>query len=203
MTTANTIDNLITDGLNVLTMAGNVAFGGAVTTGGAFTAASTVTFGGAVSVAGALTIGGAFTISGTSALTLTVTAGTTLTLPTSGTLATLADVADYPFVPVTGTTQALEANKRYAQQNAGTRIVNTLPSTSTAGDVITIIGDLAGGWQVAQNAGDQIFIGNQNTTVGLAGSISSTNQHDDLQLTSMGSQKWIASSGYIGNLTIV
>ncbi len=185
MATINAVNNIITNGTQTLTMTGgNVAFGAAVTTTGV------------VTLAGALTTVGAY------ATTLTTTGTTTLTLPTSGTLATTSQIGNLPFAANTGTTPvSMAVNNRYAAKGSA-QLVYTLPASSTAGDVVKLIGAGANGWQIAQNSGDQIFIGSVSTTIGVSGSVTSTNGYDNVELTSMGSGVWVDSAGYVGNLTV-
>jgi hypothetical protein len=207
MTTQNTVNDVITDGTNTLTMGGNVAFAGAVTATGTLTFNGNATFGGAVACTGAVTLAGAFTTVGANALTFTTTAATNLTLPTSGTLATTAQIGNLPFAVNTGTTAVqMVSNNRYAS-NGSARLVYTLPTagSSANGDVLKIIGAGANGWQIAQNASDQIFIGTASTTAGTGGSVSSgtSEGYDNIEITRIAANVWVESSGYVGNLVVV
>jgi hypothetical protein len=202
MTTQNTVNNVITDGTNLLTMGGNVAFGAAVTTVGALSFAAAATFGGAVSAAGAITLGGALTTSGANAVTFTTSGATNLTLPTSGTLATTAQLVDMPFSAVTTATQMV-VNNRYAATSGATPVAFSLPASPTGGDIVKIIGAAGGGWSIAQIGGQQIKIGSASTTAGATGSVASTNGQDNLELTFISGSLWVADTGYIGNLTVV
>ncbi len=86
-----------------------------------------------------------------------------------------------PWTEVTGTTQALAANNRYAANNAA-QVTLTLPTTAALGDQIEIIGKGAGGWRVAQNASQQIRFGDLSTTAGISGRLDSTNRYDSICL---------------------
>lgn len=104
---------------------------------------------------------------------------------------------------VTGTSATLAVNNGYVANNAGL-VTLTLPATATLGDVIKIVGKGAGGWTIAQNANQAIHLGNAVTTTGVAGSISSTNQYDTIDLvciTSGASTIW-STNAAVGNLTI-
>lgn len=59
-------------------------------------------------------------------------------------------------------------------------LVLTLPATSVVGDILEITGYTVGMFQIAQNAGQQIFFGNQSTTAG--GSITATHQYNSIKL---------------------
>ena len=66
--------------------------------------------------------------------------------------------------------------------NFGTLCTLTLPSTADVGSLISIVGKGAGGWKIAQAAGQQIFISPDSTTLGIGGSLSSSAQYDSLNL---------------------
>jgi hypothetical protein len=64
---------------------------------------------------------------------------------------------------------------------------------------------LAGGtsWEITQAAGQQIFFGNQSTTAGTGGSLTSTAQGDTLELVCrVADDEWQVVSA-IGNITVV
>lgn len=69
----------------------------------------------------------------------------------------------------------------YVQSTSGT--VNfSLPPTATVGDHYKIVGYGSGGWVIKQNAGQTIYFGNQSTTTGTGGSLSSQNRYDGIEL---------------------
>lgn len=76
----------------------------------------------------------------------------------------------YPCLEVTSTSQLLVSDNAYVANNAS-QVVFTLPTTATQGDIIIINGKGAGGWEIAQNASQQIVGGATNTTVGTGGYI--------------------------------
>lgn len=82
---------------------------------------------------------------------------------------------------VTGTSGSASVNNGYILNNAGV-VTLTLPSTAAVGDVVRVAGKGAGGWSVAQNAGQSINLGVQVTTTGTGGSIASTNRYDALEI---------------------
>lgn len=87
------------------------------------------------------------------------------------------------WVNVTGTTQTITANTGYVANNAA-QVVFTLPATAALGDTFYITGNGnvgTAGWKVNQNAGQVIFFGSSTTTVGTAGSLTSTNQLDSIR----------------------
>lgn len=86
----------------------------------------------------------------------------------------------------------------------GAGVTYILPATAVFGDAIAIVGKL-GSWTVTQNANQQILIGSQSSTIGIAGSISSTGTGDCIQLiciTGGANTVWRAVST-MGNITTV
>lgn len=80
-----------------------------------------------------------------------------------------------------GAAVAAAVDNGYVSVNAGLVTV-TLPVTAALGTVIEIMGEGAGGWVIAQNAGQSIQFGNLSTTVGAGGSLASTNQWDTVKI---------------------
>ena len=64
-----------------------------------------------------------------------------------------------PWQVVSGTTQQAVPNIGYLLTNAS-RVTVTLPASPSVGDVVRVSGLGAGGWTIAQNAGQSINIGN-------------------------------------------
>lgn len=86
--------------------------------------------------------------------------------------------------------------------NGGSRVEVTLPIASSVGDTFVVSAINANGWRVVQDAGQQIFIGNQNTTIGAVGYIESTMIGDSVTLVcSVANTTWVAALGYVGNIT--
>lgn len=100
-------------------------------------------------------------------------------LGTSGGILTLVPVPSssvFTYNPVTGTSATMVADNGYDTQNASLTTL-TLPSTAAAYTVIKVVGTGAGGWTIAQNAGQTIVMadttGDQTSTTGVTGSLSS------------------------------
>jgi hypothetical protein len=138
----------------------------------------------------------AATISAGTGISVTNAAGSITIAATSGGLA---------FVDVTGTTQSMAVNTTYLADNASL-VTLTLPATAVQGSIIEVKGFAAGGWTIAQNAGQQIRFGSATaTTSGTGGSLSSTNFNDGVKiLAAVGgaSTVWTVTSS-IGNISIV
>lgn len=106
------------------------------------------------------------------------------------------------WVNVSGTTSALSINTGYIIDN-GALVTLILPSTAAQGSIISIVGKGAGGWLVAQNANQKIYFGTSSTTTGVGGSLSSTNQKDNLELVCITANTEFSVIGSIGNITVV
>lgn len=90
--------------------------------------------------------------------------------------------AVFPYTDVTGTTQAMAINNGYVADNA-LGVTLTLPVTSPVGSRLEIVGSpTTGNWTIAQNAGQNIQVGIANSTVGVGGSVSSSNPSDSVVL---------------------
>lgn len=86
--------------------------------------------------------------------------------------------------------------------NKGTLLTLTLPVTAAVGSVLQIAGMNAGLWSIAQNASGIIHYGNQNTTTGVTGSLSSILTYDAVKLVcSVANNEWVVASS-VGNLTV-
>lgn len=154
-----------------------------------------------ISLGGALTTAGAATFAGAFPATFNFTGSTNVTFPTSGTLATVGQTVVWN--NVTGTSQAMTAENGYVANNSSL-VTLTLPSTAAFGTNLNIVGLGAGGWTIAQNAGQNINLGSLSTTAGTGGSLSSTNQFDAIELVcTVANTTWNVTNGPQGNITVV
>jgi len=105
---------------------------------------------------------------------------------------------------VTAATQAMVADNGYVANRVG-GVAFTLPTTAAFGTGLAIVGYGAGGWTLAQNAGQSIQIGTSTTTIGAGGSIASTHASDTLFLTCIVANTVWATNGapMSSGLTIV
>lgn len=127
----------------------------------------------------------------------TTAAGSTVTIDFTGTSGMLV----WNEVFVIGPT-AMAVDNGYIANNAG-QVVLTLPAVAAQGSIIRVTGKGAGGWQIAQNAGQTIFFGNQFTTTGAGGMLVSTLPRDTVELVCVtANNDWNVLSS-IGNITVV
>lgn len=103
---------------------------------------------------------------------------------------------------VTGTAQAAAADNGYICNNAALVTV-TLPSTCAVGKTIRVSGKGSGLWKIAQNAGQIIYFGDQNTTSGTAGYLAAQNQYDSIELLCITANTTFNVISVVGNITVV
>jgi hypothetical protein len=85
----------------------------------------------------------------------------------------------------------------------GGALVLTLPATASLGTLLEVALDGATSFQIAQNAGQSIVLGNISTTPGVGGSITSTQQGDTITMVCRTPNlRWVATSS-MGNLVVV
>lgn len=135
----------------------------------------------------AITINGSGTVS-------TSASGSTITITGTG--------GGMTWTEVTGTSQSMAVNNGYILNNAGL-VTATLPATAAVGDIVAVVGKGAGGWRIAQNAGDSIIIGSATaSTAGVTGHVDSTNRYDCIELIcTVVNDTWVARS-LVGNISI-
>lgn len=98
--------------------------------------------------------------------------------------------------------QTLVINNGYFCVGGGD-LVLLLPAVSTLGDTIEVYLDGSTSFQITQNAGQSIKLGNQVTTSGVGGSITTTQQGDSLRLVcDTINLRWTITS-MMGNTTFV
>lgn len=135
----------------------------------------------------------------------TISAGTNISVTNGGGSITIAatGAGSFAWNNVSGTTQALAVNQGYYCTNAAQTTL-TLPVTAAAGTVIRVAGFGAGGWIIAQNASQLIHIGNQVTTTGTGGTLTSGNQYDAIELLCItANTAWVSLSGWSQGITYV
>lgn len=86
--------------------------------------------------------------------------------------------------------------------NKGTLLTLTLPATSSVGTVLRVAGMNAGLWKIAQGASQYIKFGNQASTVGATGYISSVLTYDAVELVCIEANVgWVVVSS-VGNINV-
>jgi hypothetical protein len=134
----------------------------------------------------------------------TLTAGPGISIENDAGSITISGTASgIGWTDVTSATQAMSADSGYTA-NRSSLVTFTLPTTAAYGTGLAVVGKGSGGWSIAQNAGQNIQIGSLSSTVGVSGSVSSTNRFDSINLVcTTTNTTWTVLSGVQGNLTIV
>lgn len=132
-----------------------------------------------------------------------IVGGTGITTSATGDTLTISFAgASFVWNEVTGTSGNLADLNGYITNNAGL-VTMTLPATASIGDRFIVTGKGAGGWKVAQNAGQTINMGSSPTTTGVGGSLASTNQFDTIEIVCITANTTFNVINSIGNITVV
>ena len=108
----------------------------------------------------------------------------------------------YPTINVTSGSVTLIPGYMYTMNN-GTLVTATLPTTVSVGTKISVYGNGAGGWKIAQSSGQQIHSTATSTTSGATGSLSSGGQYDCVELIcTVANTTWSINS-FVGTLSFV
>jgi len=124
---------------------------------------------------------------------------------TVGTLNTLTiniNISDIPWTEVNTETQIMEINNGYIANNSNL-VTLTLPSSSSVGDIIKIDGKGSGGWLIAQNAGQTVHFLNYDTTIGITGSLASTNRYSNVTYRCIEENNDWTVESVVGNLVVI
>jgi hypothetical protein len=104
---------------------------------------------------------------------------------------------------VIGASQTLAVQNGYFC-TTGAALSLALPAVSALGDTITVVLDGSTSWTITQpNAGTRIRIANNQTTLGVTGSLASTAQGDTVTLIcETANARWVVVPSFIGNITV-
>lgn len=124
----------------------------------------------------------------------------------NGVLFTGANNITIPFIPMTWNDVAVDTqavvDNGYVTDSASLVLIN-LPMTAVFGSIVRLAGKGTGGWQLMQNAGQIIHFGDDDTTTGVTGSLSSTNRRDAIELVcSVTNNEWTVLSCQ-GNIFLI
>lgn len=103
---------------------------------------------------------------------------------------------------VTATFQAASINNGYII-NASALSTIALPATATVGSLLEIVGMGAGGWRLAQAAGQQVIFGSISNTAGTGGQLNSTHQRDCIRLLCITANTTWQVISSIGNIDVI
>lgn len=113
----------------------------------------------------------------------------------------LANAMSEEYVVVADAAATMAPQKAYRPTNASLTTF-TLPTTCPEGAVISIEGMGAGGWSIAQGAGQVIVYGDLSTTAGTVGKVSSLHERDVIKLRCIATDTTFQVISSIGNLEV-
>ena len=131
----------------------------------------------------------------------TISAGTGISVTNGAGSITVAStgVGSIVWNDVSGTSQAAAVNSGYIISNASQTTV-TIPATAAEGSVFGVQGKGAAGWILQMNTGQTCHFGSSATSS--AGSLTSTNQWDSVQIVCVTANTTFAVISAVGNLTV-
>ena len=101
---------------------------------------------------------------------------------------------------ITVGTVPMAINNGYLMNNAS-QVVGTLPAMAPQFSVIRVAGKGAGGWRIAQNAGQTIHFDGNSTTTGTAGYLASQSTFDCVDLLVITANTDFLVTSSIGNIS--
>src|SRR5690606_14018766 len=104
------------------------------------------------------------------------------------------------WVTVTDAYVLLQPNVNYII-NRPSLVMLAMPTAAAIGDSIKILNINSGGWQIAQNTGQNIIFGDKNTTTGPVGYLASATQGDRIEIICVLQNTLWFVDGVIGNIT--
>jgi hypothetical protein len=134
-----------------------------------------------------------------------ISAGTNISVTNGAGTITIAatGAGGFTWVDQNSSSVTVAVNTGYVTDNGASLVTYTLPGTAALGSQITIVGFSAGGWTLHQPASVLVHLGNQTTTTGAGGSLSSTNAFDCINLVCVvANTTWVVRSA-VGNITYV
>ena len=141
---------------------------------------------------------------GATPLAATLTAGIGIGIANAANSITISSNGANPWVDETSASITMTTNTGYTSDNGATLVTFALPIASAIGDWVEVNGKGSGGWSISQATGQQIHFGNQTTTSGASGSLSSINQYDCVRLRCLTANTiWTVVSTQSSSLTVV
>lgn len=132
----------------------------------------------------------------------TLTAGTGISITNAAGSITIASTGSFTWSVITADQTAVVNNGYIC--NKGTTLALALPATAAIGSIIRVTGiNNATGWQITQAAGQQIFFGATQTTLGAGGSLTSSATRDALEIVCITANTTWQVLSVVGNITVV
>ena len=139
---------------------------------------------------------------GANPVAATLTTGTGITITNGAGSITIASTVTPVSWSNIGASQALANNNGYICGSGGA-ISLSLPASAAVGDIIEVALSGSTSWTITQGAGQQVRLGNVQTTAGIGGSLASTAQGDWITLIcDVNGTHWIARTEQ-GSINVV
>lgn len=133
---------------------------------------------------------------------LTAGSGVTITNgPGTIEIAATGGFTAFPWIEVTTPSANMAANTGYLSNNAG-GVTLLMPASILRGQIIRVAGKGPAGWTITQNAGQRIHYGTVDTTVGVTGSLASTNTYDCVEIVCTAQNFEFTVISSIGNIMV-
>jgi hypothetical protein len=141
---------------------------------------------------------------GTAPTWSTITAGSNISVTNGANSITIAatGLVSFTWQTISTTSVTMASQNGYILNNSSL-VTATLPTTANVGDIISIVGQGAGGWLLAQNSSQLIHFSSATTTTGTGGSLASTNQYDCVDIICIVANTTFSVRSAVGNLTVV
>lgn len=139
---------------------------------------------------------------GVSPVAATLTAGAGVSIVNgAGSITISSTSGGFTWNEITGTSSGMTAQNGYITNNAGL-VTLTLPAAASIGDMFVVTGKGAGGWRIAQNAGQTVNFGSSSTTTGAGGRLDSTGQFDTVEIVCITANTDFNVIDSQGNITV-
>ena len=107
------------------------------------------------------------------------------------------------WIPIASAATTMSPGMSYIANNTGLAVAFTLPTIANVGTTLQIAGGTSSSWNIVQNAGQSIIVGDISSTIGAGGSWASSKANDSLSIVcDVANTSWVSYVS-IGNLTYV
>jgi len=131
---------------------------------------------------------------GSTPVATTITAGGNITVTNGPGTITLSS-ASFQWLDVSEESVTMEINKGYIASNAGL-VTLTLPAVAPVGSRVAVQDSGAGGWRIAQNSEQIVRSNSGQSTVGITGTVSSSQVYDVIYvLCVVENTNWVLNGG--------
>jgi hypothetical protein len=114
------------------------------------------------------------------------------------------EIITFPlWISISSISSTMNAGNSYIANNPSGNVSFTLPTIAEVGTILQIAMGTSNSWNLAQNAGQSVRIGNLSSTIGSSGSWASSGFGDSLSIVCTVANTLWSSFASIGNLTYI